>query len=63
MIEGYVSEALEPIVEIGLIEGNVVTTIPAIVDTGFSGYLCLSDRYAGQIEGEPFVSSGWCESK
>ena len=41
MIEGYVNEALEPVVEIGLKCEDAITVIPAVVDTGFSGYLCL----------------------
>jgi clan AA aspartic protease len=49
MIEGYVNEALEPIVQIGLKQGGPVTTIPAVVDTGFSGGLCLSEKYVDNI--------------
>lgn len=49
MIEGYVNEALEPVVEIGLRRGDVVTIIPALVDTGFSGYLCLAKRWIDQL--------------
>lgn len=49
MIEGYVNEALEPIVQIGLKQGEPVTTIPAVVDTGFSGGLCLSEKYIDNI--------------
>jgi len=37
MIEGIVNEALEPIVEIGLKQGEAVTTILVVVDTGFTG--------------------------
>ena len=40
LIEGRVNEFLEPVVEIGLKWGESVTMIPAIVGTGFSGYLC-----------------------
>ncbi|MEK6407695.1 MAG: hypothetical protein AABN34_12085 [Acidobacteriota bacterium] len=50
MIEGYVNEALEPVVEIGLKRGDPVTTIPAVVDTGFSGGICLSEDYVEHIE-------------
>lgn len=35
--------------EIGLVQGDTVTTIPAIVDTGFSGYLCLSERHINHV--------------
>lgn len=45
MIEGYVNEFLEPLVEIGLKRGDTVTSIPAVVDTGFSGYLCLAEQH------------------
>lgn len=50
MIEGYVNEALEPVLEIGLKQGDSVTTIPAIVDTGFSGGVCLSEEHVEHIE-------------
>jgi len=50
MIEGIVNEALEPIVEIGLKQGEAVTTIPVVVDTGFTGYLCLAERYVNQFD-------------
>jgi len=49
MIQGHVNEALEPIVEIGLRRGEVIVTIPTIVDTGFSGYLCLSERHVDEM--------------
>jgi len=49
MIQGYVNEALEPIAEIGLKRGEVIGTIPVIVDTGFSGYLCLSERHVDRM--------------
>jgi clan AA aspartic protease len=50
MIEGYVNEALEPVVEIGLKCGDAITAIPAVVDTGFSGYLCLAERWIDELE-------------
>jgi clan AA aspartic protease len=50
MVEGYVNEALEPVVEIGLKRGDVVTMIPVVVDTGFGGYLCLAERWTDQLE-------------
>ncbi|MCR4432266.1 MAG: hypothetical protein NUV45_14790 [Tepidanaerobacteraceae bacterium] len=50
MIEGKVTEALDPIVEIGLKAGEIISTIEAIVDTGFSGYLCLSERWVDKLD-------------
>jgi len=50
MIEGYVNEVLEPVVEIGLKRGDVVTRISAVVDTGFSGCLCLAEQWIDQLE-------------
>lgn len=50
MIQGYVTEALDPIIEIGLKRGEAMEFIPTIIDTGFSGYLCLSKRYEDKIE-------------
>ena len=50
MIQGYVTEALDPIIEIGLKRGEATEFIPAVIDTGFSGHLCLSKRYEDKIE-------------
>lgn len=50
MISGYISDGLEPIVEIGLRSGDELVRIPAIIDTGFSGYLALSVRYVDDLE-------------
>lgn len=50
MIQGYVNEILEPVIEIGLKRGEATESIPAIVDTGFSGYLCLSKRHEDKIK-------------
>ena len=52
MIRGYVSEALEPMIEIGLKAGGQLTKIVAVVDTGFSGELCLSEQLIDQLEME-----------
>jgi len=50
MIQGYVTEALEPVIEIGLQRGEATESIPTIVDTGFSGHLCLSNQHEDKIE-------------
>jgi clan AA aspartic protease len=50
MVEGSVNESLEPVVEVGLRREEVVTTIPALVDTGFGGYLCLAEVYVNQLD-------------
>lgn len=50
MISGYVSDGLEATVEIGLLRGNALMHIPAIIDTGFSGYLALSERHVDDID-------------
>src|SRR5215471_15371909 len=50
MVEGRVNENLETVVEIGLKRGDIVTWIRAIVDTGFSGTLCLAEQYVDQID-------------
>lgn len=42
MIEGHVTDALDPVIGIGLMDDGEVETFPVIVDTGFSGALCLS---------------------
>lgn len=48
MIRGRVSPGLEPVLELGLVQGDTVTGIPAVIDTGFSGMLCLAERYLAQ---------------
>jgi predicted aspartyl protease len=50
MIRGHVSTTLEPVIELGLVQGDTVTVIPAIIDTGFSGMLCLAERYVAQLD-------------
>lgn len=50
MIQGYVTEALDPVIEIGLQRGEATESIPTIVDTGFSGHLCLSNQHEDKIE-------------
>ena len=42
MITKTVNDSFEPVVEIKLIRDGPTTTIPAVIDTGFSGDLCLS---------------------
>lgn len=50
MIQGYVNEALDPVIEIGLQRGEATESIPTIVDMGFSGHLCLSNQHEDKIE-------------
>ncbi len=50
MIQGFVTETLDPVIDIGLRRGEVTESISAIVDTGFSGHLCLSKQHEGKIE-------------
>jgi clan AA aspartic protease len=52
MITGYVNEALEPVIEIGLKAADGLTQIAAVVDTGFSGELCLSEHLIDHLEME-----------
>lgn len=53
MIDGEVNDALEPVIEIGLVGGERTAVIEAIVDTGFSGQLCLSKRYLAELDLAP----------
>lgn len=50
MIEGYVNDGLQPIIQIRLRRGDALTTTEAIVDTGFSGDLCLARKHADQMD-------------
>jgi clan AA aspartic protease len=49
MIRGHVSTTLEPTIELGLVQDGTVTVIPVVIDTGFSGMLCLAERYLAQM--------------
>ena len=61
MIAGVVNDSLELVVQIGLMRAGETTRIPAVVDTGFSGDLCLS---RDQIEAMDLGIDGnrWVES-
>ncbi|MBI3301205.1 MAG: hypothetical protein HYZ72_03885 [Deltaproteobacteria bacterium] len=50
MVEGRVNENLEPVVEIGLQRRDTITTIQTVVDTGFSGTLCLAERHIDLLD-------------
>ena len=50
MIEGFVNEDLEPVIEIGLIFEDRVERTVAIIDTGFNGYLCLAENLMDKID-------------
>jgi clan AA aspartic protease len=50
MIEGFVNEDLEPVIEIGLIAGDRVDRTFAIIDTGFNGYLCLAENLIDKMD-------------
>jgi len=50
MIQGRVNQAREPIVDIGLVGTARVKTVPAIVDTGFTGDLCVAEQQAGHLD-------------
>ena len=50
VMKGHVTEGFEPVVEIGLRRGDVITTILAVIDTGFSGTLCLAEHHIDQMD-------------
>ncbi len=50
MIAGYVNEALEPVIEIGLRGADGLTKIIAVVDTGFSGELYLAEHLVDRLD-------------
>ncbi len=50
MIAGRISDTLEPLVEVGLKRGDTITTVSAVGDTGFSGTLCLAERYSELLD-------------
>lgn len=50
MIEGFVNEDLEPVIEVGLVAGDRVERTFAIIDTGFNGYLCLAENLIDKMD-------------
>lgn len=54
MVEGIVTERLDPVIEIGLIDNGNNATIPVVVDTGFNGAVCLSVSQIG-VADLPFL--------
>ena len=50
MIEGFVNEDLEPVIEVGLVAGDKVERTFAIIDTGFNGYLCLAENLIDKLD-------------
>lgn len=50
MITGNINDSFEPIVKVGLLRGETTTTIHAMIDTGFSGDLCLSHDHLDAMD-------------
>ncbi|MBL7117725.1 MAG: hypothetical protein ISS94_02930 [Candidatus Syntrophoarchaeum sp.] len=50
MIEGFVNEDLEPVIEIELIFEDRAERTFAIIDTGFNGYLCLAENFIDKMD-------------
>ncbi len=50
MIRGHVTATFDPVIELGLKHGDSVAVIPAVIDTGFNGMLCLAERYQAQLD-------------
>ncbi len=45
MITGFINELEEPIIELALVLGDRSKSLPAVIDTGFNGYLSVSAEY------------------
>ena len=45
MITGFVNEFEEPIIKIAIVLGDQSKNLPAVIDTGFNGYLSVSADY------------------
>ena len=50
MIEGFVNDGLEPMVELELITEGNTEKIFAVVDTGFNGHLCLAENQIDKMD-------------
>jgi clan AA aspartic protease len=50
MIEGFVNDGLEPVIEVELINEGMTEKIFAVVDTGFNGYLCLAENQIDKMD-------------
>jgi len=49
-MQGIINDYLEPIIELGLFDNEEkIVKITAVVDTGFSGYICLSEKHIDDI--------------
>ncbi|MBL7073614.1 hypothetical protein ISS37_00030 [candidate division KSB1 bacterium] len=45
MIKGFVNEHEEPIIELTLILRNEPRNFPAVIDTGFNGYISVPEKH------------------
>jgi len=45
VIEGIVNEFEEPLVELALFLGDQSKNFPAVIDTGFNGYISVPTKY------------------
>lgn len=66
MIEGFVNDDLEPIIEVELIGyGGNTEKVFATIDTGFNGYLCLAENLIDSMDltyiNSDFFELGNCE--
>jgi len=50
MIEGFVNDGLEPVIEVELITEGKTEKIFAVVDIGFNGYLCLAENQIDKMD-------------
>lgn len=50
MIEGFVNDSLEPVIEVELITEGMTEKIFAVIDTGFNGYLCLAENQIDKMD-------------
>ncbi len=60
MIEGFVNDDLEPIVEIDLTGMGVVERTFGTIDTGFNGYLCVPKDIVEKMD-LTYIATDWFE--
>ena len=58
MIEGFVNGNQEPIIELRLMLWNKSENIPAVIDTGFNGYISVPEKY---VKASDWVFMGYEE--
>ncbi len=50
MMQGYVNQAYEAVIPIVIKYGNKLKSVNAVIDTGFTGFLCIPSSMIAELE-------------